>query len=114
MAEYKLSLTASEIDEKLNKIDNLAEKNEIPSNTSDLTNDSSFITQSYVDNKIAAITIPSKLSDLTADSTHRTVTDTEKSTWNAKLDTSDLDSVKDEITEELKTYVDETILNGEW
>lgn len=44
MAEYKLSLTASEIDEKLNKIDNLVEKNEIPSNTSDLTNDSGFIT----------------------------------------------------------------------
>lgn len=34
-------------------------------------------------------TIPSKLSDLTADSTHRTVTDTEKSTWNAKANTSD-------------------------
>ena len=28
--------------------------------------------------------IPSKLSDLTADATHRTVTDTEKQTWNAK------------------------------
>ena len=28
--------------------------------------------------------IPSTLSDLTADSTHRTVTDTEKNTWNAK------------------------------
>ena len=28
--------------------------------------------------------IPSKLSDLTADTTHRTVTDTEKATWNAK------------------------------
>ena len=28
--------------------------------------------------------IPSALSDLTADSTHRTVTDTEKATWNAK------------------------------
>lgn len=29
-------------------------------------------------------TIPSALSDLSADSTHRTVTDTEKSTWNNK------------------------------
>lgn len=28
--------------------------------------------------------IPSKLSEMTADSTHRTVTDTEKATWNAK------------------------------
>ena len=34
--------------------------------------------------------IPSKLSDLTGDSTHRTVTDTEKSTWSAKVDTSSL------------------------
>ena len=37
---------------------------------------------------IDAITIPTKLSQLTADSTHRTVTDTEKSTWNAKSDFS--------------------------
>lgn len=35
-------------------------------------------------------TIPDELADLTADSTHRTVTDAEKSTWNAKLS-----SVKD-------------------
>ena len=32
--------------------------------------------------------IPSALADLTDDSTHRTVTDTEKSTWNAKSDFS--------------------------
>lgn len=34
---------------------------------------------------IAEITIPDELSDLTDDSTHRTVTDTEKSTWNSKV-----------------------------
>ena len=33
---------------------------------------------------IDAITVPTKLSQLTDDSTHRTVTDTEKSVWNAK------------------------------
>ena len=33
-------------------------------------------------------TIPDQLSDLTEDSTHRVVTDTEKSTWNAKSDFS--------------------------
>lgn len=33
---------------------------------------------------IDAITVPTKLSQLTDDSTHRTVTDTEKSAWNAK------------------------------
>ena len=34
--------------------------------------------------------IPTALSQLTDDSTHRLVTDTEKNTWNAKLDSSDL------------------------
>ena len=33
---------------------------------------------------IDAITVPNKLSDLSDDATHRTVTDTEKATWNAK------------------------------
>lgn len=33
-------------------------------------------------------TIPDELADLTSDSTHRTVTDTEKSTWNGKSDFS--------------------------
>lgn len=42
--EYKLSYTATEIDEKLGKIDNLATKNEVPTKTSQLNNDSGFIT----------------------------------------------------------------------
>lgn len=42
--EYKLSYTASEIDKKLGQIDNLAAKDEIPTKTSQLTNDSGFIT----------------------------------------------------------------------
>lgn len=33
-------------------------------------------------------TVPTKLSQLTDDSTHRLVTDTEKSTWNGKVDSS--------------------------
>ena len=37
-----------------------------------------------VGDKIAAINIPSSLADLSQDTTHRTVTDTEKETWNAK------------------------------
>jgi hypothetical protein len=37
-------------------------------------------------------TIPSALSDLSDDSTHRTVTDTEKSTWNGKQDALSFDS----------------------
>lgn len=42
--EYKLSYTAKEIDTKLGKIDNLATKSEVPTKTSDLTNDSGYIT----------------------------------------------------------------------
>lgn len=47
----------------------------IPNKTSDLSNDSGFITSAIV---------PTALNQLTDDSTHRTVTDTEKSTWNGK------------------------------
>lgn len=36
--------------------------------------------------------IPTTLSSLTEDSTHRTVTDTEKETWNNKASTSDIDN----------------------
>lgn len=42
--EYKLSYTANEIDERLGKIDSLATKNEVPTKTSQLNNDSGFIT----------------------------------------------------------------------
>lgn len=38
-------------------------------------------------------TIPDELKDLIADATHRTVTDTEKSTWNSKVDPGDLATV---------------------
>lgn len=41
------------------------------------------------------LTIPDELADLTQDSTHRTVTDTEKSTWNEKQDAiSDLSTIR--------------------
>lgn len=49
--EYKLSYTASEINNRLGEIDNLAKKNEIPTKTSDLTNDSGFIT-SYTEQSL--------------------------------------------------------------
>ena len=48
MAEFKLSYTASEINARLNKIDNLAEKDAMPKKTSDLINDSDFTTKDYV------------------------------------------------------------------
>ena len=88
---------------------------------------------------IDAITVPSKLSDLTEDSTHRTVTDAEKTTWNAKSNFSgnynDLTNKPTNVsaftndagylTEHqdlsnyatkayLEQYVNESILGGEW
>jgi len=84
----------------------LPDTTSIPTKTSDLTNDSGFITgytetdptvpawakaatkPTYTASEVGALpsstSIPSALSDLSADSTHRTVTDTEKSTWNNK------------------------------
>lgn len=43
-----------------------------------------------ISNKADKATVPTKLSDLSQDSTHRLVTDSEKSTWNNKLDASSL------------------------
>lgn len=48
--------------------------------------------------------IPSTLADLTADSTHRTVTDTEKNTWNAKANASDIPTKVSDLTND-KGYI---------
>lgn len=56
--EFKLSYTAREIDTRLGRIDSLAKKSELPTKTSELTNDSGFATKSYVDDKIATTTTP--------------------------------------------------------
>lgn len=69
----------------------------IPTKTSDLQNDSNFVADAdyvHTDNnftdadKSAIGNIPTALADLSDDSTHRLVTDTEKTTWNAKSDFS--------------------------
>ena len=44
MAEFKLSYTAAQVDERLGRIDILAKKNELPTKTSELVNDSGFLT----------------------------------------------------------------------
>lgn len=120
--EYRLSYTASEIDRRLGKIDDLAEKSELPLKLSDLDNDRDFATKddvkSYaqpigeyalksdipevpvqsVNGKTGNINlmaadvhalpdttkIPANLADLIDDVGHRTVSDEEKSIWNAK------------------------------
>lgn len=48
--------------------------------------------------------IPDALADLTADSTHRLVTDSEKASWNAKADTSDIPTKVSELTND-KNYL---------
>lgn len=98
----------------------------IPTNISSFTNDVGYLTEhqsldglateTYVDSQIDAIVIPDALSDLTADSTHRTVTDAEKSAWNAKSNFSGsyndltnkptIPSIAGLATE---TYVDEAV-----
>lgn len=86
--EFKLSFTAAQINTKLGEIDNLAKKAELPTNISDLMDDSA----------------------------HRVVTDAEKAIWNAKSDFSgnyndltnkpDIPSIDGLATE---TYVDNKI-----
>lgn len=48
--EFKLSYTAADINARLGKIDNLANKSELPTKTSDLINDSDFAAKNYVQN----------------------------------------------------------------
>ena len=50
--EFKLSYTANDINNRLGKIDILAEKSEIPKKVSDLTNDSGFVNESYVSSAV--------------------------------------------------------------
>lgn len=56
--EFKLSYTASQINEKLGEIEHLAKKSEVPSKLSQLTNDSGFATENYVNSAIENIDIP--------------------------------------------------------
>lgn len=96
-----ITLTAEDVDA-------LPSTTNIPSSTSDLTNDSNFVSDSsYVHtdnnytttekNKLAGIEAgaqvnPTSLSELAEDSTHRLVSDTEKTTWNNKANSSDLNA----------------------
>ena len=98
----------------------------IPTNISSFVNDAGYLTEhqsldglasiTYVDAQIDAIDIPFDLSDLVEDSAHRTVTDAEKATWNAKSNFSGsyndltnkptIPSITGLATE---TYVDEAV-----
>ena len=53
--EFRLSYTAANINARLSKIDNLAEKTEVPKKTSDLMNDSNFATENYIQSVISDV-----------------------------------------------------------
>lgn len=68
-----------------------------------------------LENAIDGIAIPTALSELTADATHRLVTDTEKSTWNAKANASDIPSKTSDLTNDsgfaTESYVNTQVSN---
>lgn len=98
----------------------------VPTNVSAFANDAGYLTEhqslnglateTYVDAQISAIDIPDALSDLTTDSTHRVVTDSEKTAWNAK---SNFSGSYNDLTDKpfipsisglaTETYVDEAV-----
>lgn len=55
-----------------------------------------------LERKTDGIKVPTKLSELTGDATHRTVTDAEKTAWNAKLGQSDLQAATNAALEQAK------------
>lgn len=80
-----------------------AKTEDIPTKTSELTNDSGFLTQHQsLAGYAKTEDIPKNLSDLTADASHRTVTDAEKTAWNGKSNFSgnynDLSGIPDSFT----------------
>ena len=111
LTNYTLSANLSSVAISGNYSD-LINKPSIPSATADITNNSGFITKDVnnlvnytLSTDLAAVaasglysdlsgvpTIPDELADLQADSSHRTVTDTEKSTWNNKQDALTFDT----------------------
>jgi len=70
-------------------LEGYAKTADIPKKTSQLTNDSGFLTaHQSLDGYAKTADIPTTLAELSGDASHRTVTDTEKSTWNNKSDFS--------------------------
>lgn len=60
--EYKLSCTAAQIDEKLNKIDSLATKSELPTKISQLENDKGYLTEHQdISGKLDASELPTAI-----------------------------------------------------
>ena len=82
IAEAELGGDSGEID-----LSGYALKSELPTKTSQLTNDSGYLT-AVPEGYAKTEDIPTTLAELTGDSTHRTVTDAEKAAWSGKSDFS--------------------------
>lgn len=111
----------------------------VPTKVSELSNDKGYLTgytetdptvpawakapekPTYTASEVGALpnttAIPTALADLTSDDTHRLVTDTEKSNWDSKVNTSQLNSAVENVlseaksiivNKELKTFIDNT------
>jgi len=80
----------------------LLKMSELPTVDAELSSTSENAVQNKVvttalNSKANTQDVPTALSELTEDTTHRTVTDTEKQTWNSKVEQEDLDSLKTSI-----------------
>jgi len=86
------------------------------STTSALSANQGRVLKNLVDSKANTSAIPDELKDLASDSTHRTVTDTEKSTWNNKANSSDiptsLSQLSADSTHRLVTDTEKSTWNG--
>ena len=57
VTEFRLNYTAEQVNSKLGEIENLAKRSELPTKLSELTNDSGFATESYVNTAVNNIDI---------------------------------------------------------
>ena len=69
-------------------------------------------TEEYVNNSVSIIEIPTALADLITDSTHRLVTDTEKSTWNAKAEVSAIPTKVSQLTNDSDFATNSDVTTG--
>lgn len=91
----------------------------IPQKTSELTNDSGFVTETELNNKdfvteksLSLIAQSGKLSDAITDSQHLTVSLTEKETWDGKITLSDIPAASNSVSGLVKLATDQEVSAG--
>lgn len=98
-------------------LDGYAKTEDIPTKTSELTNDSGFLTQHQsLAGYAKTEDIPTALSELSSDATHRTVTDAEITTWNGKSNFSgnygDLSGIPSSFTPSSHNHAASEVTSG--